>query len=216
MKRLLTLSTVAFVSLLFVVTVSQAKNSYLNGVNSNCGTSFSCGICHIDPKGGGPLTAGGDDYVASGSDTCTFCADVCGGGTCTDADADAYYAESNCGTGVDCNDADASVNEGAIEVCDDGIDNDCDGKIDCSDNECDSQCNPTSPEVCNDGIDNDGDRKTDCADRDCRKDPACTDGGGDTGGSEGKGKTCTDGQDNDGDGVIDCDDSDCASNRACR
>ena len=215
MKRLLTLSTVAFVSLLFVVTVSQAKNSYLNGVNSNCGTSFSCDICHIDPKGGGPLTAGGDDYVASGSDTCTFCASVCDSGSCTDADADSYAAESNCGTSVDCVDSNPAINPGAIEVCDDGIDNDCDGQVDCSDNECDSQCPSTSPEVCNDGIDNDGDRKVDCSDRDCRKDPACTDSGS-TGGSEGKGKTCSDGQDNDGDSLIDCADSDCSASRACR
>ena len=215
MKRLLTLSTIAFVSLLFVVTVSQAKNSYLNGVNSNCGETFNCGICHIDPKGGGPLTAEGDEYAASDSDTCIFCADVCGGVVCADDDADSYFAQSNCGTSVDCLDSDASVNPGAIEVCDDGTDNDCDGKIDCGDNDCDAVCSPTSPEVCNDSIDNDGDRKTDCADRDCRRDPACTDGG-DTGGSEGKGKTCSDGQDNDGDSLIDCDDSDCSASRACR
>lgn len=40
--------------------------------------------------------------------------------------------------------------------------------------------------------------------------------GGDTGGSEGKGKTCTDGIDNDGDGQVDCGDSDCSRNKVCR
>ena len=215
MKKMLMITLTVFLCVTFMVTIAQARRSMLSGVNDTCGTSYDCGVCHVDPKGGGPLTPEGDAYFASGNDSCSLCSDVCGGGSCTDADNDNYFAESNCGTGVDCNDADASVNEGAVEVCDDGIDNDCDGMIDCSDNECDSQCNPTSPEVCNDQIDNDGDRKTDCADRDCRKDPACTDGG-DTGGSEGKGKTCADGLDNDGDSLIDCDDSDCASNRACR
>ena len=215
MKKMLTITLTVFLCVTFMVTIAQARRSMLSGVNDTCGTSNDCGLCHVDPKGGGPLTSGGEGYLASGNDSCYFCPDVCGGGTCTDADNDNYFAESNCGTGVDCNDSDPNINENAIEVCDDGIDNDCDDKIDCADSECDSVCNPTSPEVCNDGIDNDGDRKVDCSDRDCRQDPSCTDGGGDTGGSEGKGKTCADGLDNDGDGAIDCLDSDCASNRAC-
>ncbi len=40
------------------------------------------------------------------------------------------------GEGADCNDDDSSVFPGALEVCGDGIDNDCDGKIDDLDPEC--------------------------------------------------------------------------------
>jgi hypothetical protein len=217
MKKLLAVALTVLLCLTFMVTIAQARRSMLSGVEDTCGTSYSCDLCHVDPKGGGPLTTGGEGYLASGNDSCYFCAEVCGGTTCTDADADSYFAEANCGTSVDCNDNDADVNPGAIEACSDSVDNDCDGKIDCADGECgtDDACTITQAEVCNDLIDNDGDRKVDCADRDCRKDPACTDGG-DTGGSEGKGKSCADGQDNDGDGAIDCADSDCASSRACR
>jgi hypothetical protein len=64
------------------------------------------------------------------------------------------------------------------EVCDDGIDNDGDGKIDCADQkDCgkDPVCGGSPPEICDDGIDNDGDGKIDCADKkDCRTDPACS------------------------------------------
>ncbi len=49
---------------------------------------------------------------------------------CTDADGDGFFAEANCGTKVDCDDNDASVHPGASEICDDGIDQNCDGNID--------------------------------------------------------------------------------------
>ena len=48
-----------------------------------------------------------------------------GGGQCPDADGDGYCAAD------DCDDGDAGTNPGAAEVCGDGIDNDCDGVIDC-------------------------------------------------------------------------------------
>ena len=37
---------------------------------------------------------------------------------------------------TDCNDSEASVNPGASEICDDTIDNDCDGLVDCHDSDC--------------------------------------------------------------------------------
>lgn len=48
----------------------------------------------------------------------------------TDADADGYSAE------VDCDETNPEVNPGATEVCDDGIDNDCDEVSDTDDSNC--------------------------------------------------------------------------------
>ncbi len=80
------------------------------------------------------------------------------------------------------------------EICDDGIDNDCDDLVDCADDDCDpdfdmdgflvgpcgpdcddknSAVNPDAPEVCDDGIDNDCDEMVDCFDTDCDGDSAC-------------------------------------------
>ena len=64
-----------------------------------------------------------------------------------DADGDSYgntndsiqdciqpsgYVSSN----GDCDDTDSSVNPGTTEICDDGVDNDCDGLVDCDDLDC--------------------------------------------------------------------------------
>ena len=61
--------------------------------------------------------------------------------------------------------------------CNDGIDNDGDGAVDCLDSDCSesSFCAQDDPEdeVCNDGIDNDGDGATDCVDIDCSNDVFC-------------------------------------------
>jgi hypothetical protein len=194
--------------------VAVAKNSYLNSVNSTCGTNYDCGLCHEDPKGGGPLTLEGDDYVASGYDASIFCP----GSSCTDGDGDGFAIEGgDCGS-LDCDDSDAGTNPGAAEICDDGFDNDCDANIDCDDNECSNapvcDTNPPEVEICDDNLDNDGDNKVDCADKkDCGKDPACSDGGG---GNPPDVEICDDGIDNDGDNKIDCSDKkDCGKDPAC-
>lgn len=50
--------------------------------------------------------------------------------TCTDADGDGYAIEGGvCGL-VDCDDNNPQVSPGALEVCDNGIDDDCNGLID--------------------------------------------------------------------------------------
>ena len=48
------------------------------------------------------------------------------GQTCTDSDSDTYYAESGCGTDVDCDDGNSTIYPGATELCD-GDDNQCPG-----------------------------------------------------------------------------------------
>ncbi|MFZ9982384.1 MAG: hypothetical protein ACO3FI_10165, partial [Cyclobacteriaceae bacterium] len=54
-----------------------------------------------------------------------------------------------------------------FEICNDGVDNDGDGLIDCNDSDC--QFAPNIERGCNcfDGIDNDGDGKTDASDTNC-------------------------------------------------
>jgi len=92
-------------------------------------------------------------------------------------------------------------NETTSEVCNDGIDNDGDGLLDCQDLDCND--NNACQEICNDGIDNDGDGFIDCFDLECEDFQDCLI------------ERCIDGEDNDGDGLIDCDDPDCDSNPNC-
>jgi beta propeller repeat protein len=87
------------------------------------------------------------------------------------------------------------------EICDNGVDDNENGLVDC----CDPYCAdaPICQEVCGDGIDNDCDGDIDCADYDCRYDENCIE------------SICDDGIDNDGDGDIDCADYDCRYDPRC-
>lgn len=98
---------------------------------------------------------------------------------CTDDDGDGYFAQIGCGTGVDCNDADAAIHPGQAETCWDDVDNNCNGQADegctCTDADADGfyaeddcgtavDCDdtdaviyPGGPELCGDGKDNDCD-----------------------------------------------------------
>ncbi len=94
------------------------------------------------------------------------------------------------------------------EVCDDGYDNNQDGRADCADPECDGggdACEFGTERGCADGRDNDVDGLQDCADPDCGEADAC----------QWPETACTDLHDNDGDGAADCADPDCAGATAC-
>jgi hypothetical protein len=84
-------------------------------------------------------------FVVTGCKHCTT--DVCSGGVCQ------AHPIDGCG----------------VERCNDGIDNDGDGKIDCLDSNCakDPACAPRPVEICGDCIDNDGDGLVDYEDPDC-------------------------------------------------
>jgi len=88
------------------------------------------------------------------------------------------------------------------EICDDGIDNNGNGLIDCFDAECAGTTTCTE-DVCDDGTDNDHDSLVDCDDRDCAEADNCYE------------SSCTDTVDNDGDGDVDCDDIDCLLGGEC-
>lgn len=105
-----------------------------------------------------------------------------------DSDGDGYPA----GQG-DCNDSNRAIHPDKTEICDDGIDNDCDGATDCADTNC------AISSACLRCIDNDSDgykaesgcgTEVDCNDSDSAINPGTTD-------------KCDDSVDNNCDGVID-------------
>ncbi len=132
----------------------------------------------------------------------------------------------------DCDDSEAAIHSGAAEICDNAVDEDCNGIADitgdadgdghdtavCGGTDCDDSdaaLFPGAPEVLCDGIDNDCDPATvgdldDDGDgspcnEDCNDDPAAG------GASQAPGLTevCDDGIDNDCDELIDSSDDDC-------
>jgi hypothetical protein len=88
------------------------------------------------------------------------------------------------------------------EICDDGIDNNGNGFVDCDDWDCsnDPACHESN---CGDGVDNDGDGDTDCDDSDCLGTVECP------APTENNDADCDDGIDNDGDNLVDCEDPSC-------
>lgn len=109
------------------------------------------------------------------------------------------------GTGTSCGlhgcDSEASKESVDVtEVCDDGLDNDGDGDVDCADFAC--RKSPDCVEDCENGVDDDADGLIDCEDGFCFEVFGCY-------------EDCGDGLDGDDDGLVDCDDPDCMGTEGC-
>jgi hypothetical protein len=141
------------------VSCGEDCNGKQNGKPQN---RFCCG----DGDGTNPLGCSAPVCSSSGFS----CSDVfvpsscCGDGACE-------VGEDSCSCGIDC-----GFPGDSESVCDDGVDDDCDGTIDCEDQECAGDpvcagCVPTSNKEkgprCTDGVDNDCDGLIDAADPDC-------------------------------------------------
>ena len=126
------------------------------GAEEICGDGIDQDCDGFDKKCAATVDADGDGYSPpddrDDNDATIYpgAEEICGDGkdndqdgmtdedclTCTDADGDGYFAETGCGTAVDCDDHDPSINPGFTIDCGsdkffgDGIDNDCDGLID--------------------------------------------------------------------------------------
>ncbi|MFP6737771.1 MAG: thrombospondin type 3 repeat-containing protein, partial [Planctomycetota bacterium] len=101
----------------------------------------------IDPDGAGNLEAGGIGAVNDGADSTYFIVkidEITGG----------------------------QVVQPAVEDCENGVDDDLDGLVDCEDSDC-ARHNACQPEICGNGEDDDGDGLTDCDDSDCEAAEEC-------------------------------------------
>jgi hypothetical protein len=99
-----------------------ATSSCLDGQRQCVGNSFQ--MCDINGIWNQM------EYCSSGS----CITDVSNGIIGCDLDGDGYVNDVYGGT--DCNDGNANVNLGKSEICNDGVDNNCNGLIDCADSSC--------------------------------------------------------------------------------
>ena len=97
---------------------------------------------------------------------------------------------------------------GTHEICDNGVDDDCNGLTDCLDPACKSLpiCIDKKTEICNNGIDDNGNGLIDCKDPECYGDPACFAPGH---------EICNNGIDDNDNGLVDCQDPECFSDPTC-
>ncbi|MGL1901214.1 MAG: fibro-slime domain-containing protein [Fibrobacterales bacterium] len=115
----------------------------------------------------------------------------------------------------DSSDTRYEVREDSYYTCQDSLDNDSNGLVDCYDPGCGAFifCHIPSENtalLCNDSVDNDGDGKIDCLDESCKIFQFCDDP------AENSLRECTDLLDNDGDDLIDCDDLPCKAYAVCQ
>ena len=149
-----------------------------------------------------------DGAFCNGAERCV--AGRCLGGTAPSCDDGESCTLDTCESGLDmC----VSRPRSTTETCDNGLDDDCDGRVDCDDTECRatpdcSMCMPIAAReiFCADMRDYDCDMRFDCDDPDCAMSAECRPAV----------EICNNGRDDDGDGRIDCADPDCRLSSFCR
>ncbi len=195
------------------ISVSAAKGTFQGGTNPGTGrTSFpatpfdvallTCDAANTSGCAGTVSIVATDASNGVGSAAVSFTGSG-GGGNCTGCAGAACVGQVCDALGHTCSSAHTCTNcpGGGVEICNDGIDNDCDGLVDCDDPQCrpvgnnpgavcDSNGHTCSPPINN---------LSTCS--------ICSGNGGAPQAAE---VSCGDGHDNDCDGVIDCQDSSCA------
>ncbi len=235
-------------------TAENTMEACSDGVDNDCDgffdcQDFSCQTCAVPvclADGGLSRGDAGFCLCRGAENNNTACGDGvdndCDGFTdCCDFDCSMTTGVTVCArdasTRTDTGPCDARGSENTNATCGDGVDNDCDGFLDCNDFDCSrtasvtvcggdsgARCDAGGTEntnaTCGDGVDNDCDGFTDCADFSCRSCAitACVVGGNITlrdggvcmcRGEETSNTACGDGVDNDCDGFTDCADFDC-------
>ncbi|MBQ9395150.1 MAG: trypsin-like serine protease [Proteobacteria bacterium] len=89
------------------------------------------------------------------------------------------------------------------EICDNGLDDNGDNRLDCADPYC-SGTEICKSEICYNGLDDDGDARADCDDPDCDDYIKCLP------------EICDNSTDDNEDGKVDCDDPTCAASKKCQ
>ena len=212
-----------------------------HGVELNCGDGY-------DNDGDGDVDCADsdcvDDPACSISEDCSNGVDDDGDGDvdCLDTECNnlsppvvtgyGYYTccddSSDCANlpGTDCDVGNTGswnicYEDPSMGSCEDNVDNDGDGFVDCTLNNADWDCsNHISPTLdctihygstefdCDDEYDNDMNFFKDCEDSQCVNDPACATGSTTS-------EDCSNGVDDDGDGFVDCMDYDCYYSSTC-
>jgi len=202
-----------------------ATEVYCDAIDNDC-NSGTPDVVDLDMDFADCTTDCDDNSPAIYPSQLEFCSDTIDNNC--DGFIDAEDLECSCANPVDldtdtfrctdCNDGDPNINPGVAEVCNDGIDNDCnastpdifDGDLDGEN--CDTDCRDVDPavntmaiEICNNGIDDDCDNQVDLADPECAGGDGDGDGydssidcnDGDPAVNPGADEICDDGIDND-------------------
>jgi spore coat protein CotH len=135
----------------------KARSTYLLAELGLCGNGVcdagedSC-VCPTDCGPPATTETSCTDGVDNDCDTLIDCYDAdCGSAQvciCLDQDGDGYGQGPQC-LGPDCDDTNPLVNPAQSEICGDGLDNDCDGSLDCLDSTCAVQAACETPVILN-------------------------------------------------------------------